>query len=149
MVVLHVWGVGAFDGCPFLEQINIPPVAFVIDIERSSCQLMRATIPNGRGRKLVVSKWMQHRSHEQLGQAEAKVTDILGRNLAQDDKIESIREWFAYYNLLDVTTLLELAIWSSNMTGNERGVEARRASRANCGGDMNVIIPGVLRFLEG
>ena len=87
MVVLHVWGVGAFDGCPFLEQINIPPVAFVIDIERSSCQLMRATIPNGRGRKLVVSKWMQHRSHEQLGQAEAKVTDILGRNLAQDDKI--------------------------------------------------------------
>ena len=59
-----------------------------------------------------------------------------------------IREWFSYYNLLDVTTMLELAIWRCNMDGNEQDAEARMASRQNCGNDMNVIIPAVLPFLE-
>ena len=60
-----------------------------------------------------------------------------------------IREWFAYYERLDVTTMLELAIWKVNLDGNERDAHARQASRQNCGGDMNVIIPAVLPFLEG
>ena len=68
---------------------------------------------------------------------------------AEGEKIESIRKWFAYYYLLDVTTMLELGIWRCNMDGNEPGAEARQASRRNCGSDMNVIIPGVLQFSEG
>ena len=73
----HVFG-SAFSNCASLEYIAIPPVAFVIEFERSSCQLMRSTMPVGQGRRMVVSKWMQYRSPEQLEQAEAKVNEILG-----------------------------------------------------------------------
>ena len=34
------------------------------------------------------------------------------------------------------------------MHGNERDEEARQASRRNCGKDMNIIIPGVLQFVD-
>ena len=100
--------------------------------------------------KLVVSKWMQYRSPRQLAQAEAKVNEILGRHHQPvGQKVALIREWFAYYDRLDVTTLLELAIWRSNMNGNEQNAEAKRMLRRSCGSDMNVIIPGVLEYLEG
>ena len=147
---LHFIDAGAFYGCTALEHISIPPVALVIDMERSSCQLMRSTMPVGQGRRMVVSKWMQYRSPEQLEQAEAKVNEILGRDDENGpQKIESVREWFAYYNLLDVTSILELAIWRASMNCTERGAVARKASRRKCGNVMNVIIPGVLPFLEG
>ena len=34
------------------------------------------------------------------------------------------------------------------MDGNEQDTEARQARRENCGNDMNVIISGVLPFLD-
>ena len=100
------------------------------------------------GRKLVISKWLQYRSPGQLAQAEAKVDEILSRpRMTEDEKIDCIREWFACYDLMDMSMMLELAIWRCN-NGNEQNAEARQASRRNCGNDMNVIIPGVLPFLE-
>ena len=102
-----------------------------------------------RWRPLVISKWMQYRSPSQLAQAEAKVNEILGRRQqTEEEKSQRIREWSAYYDLVDVTALLELAIWRVNMDGNEKDAKARQARRENCGGDMNVIIPGVLQFLD-
>ena len=147
---VHLIDYGAF-GCYSLEHINISPVAFVIDIRDRSCQLMRTTmpVPNWQ-KKLVVSKWMQYRSQRQLEQAEAKVNEILGRRRqTEGQKIALIREWFAYLDRLDVTTMLELDIWRCNINGNVQDAEARQASRRDGGSDMNVIIPGVLRFLEG
>ena len=122
----------------------------MIDSEHSSCELMRATIPatQYQNRRLIVSKWLQYRSQIQLEEAEAKVNEILGRRQSEGQKITLFREWFAYCDLLDVTTMLELAIWRCN-NGNERDAEARQAIRQNCGSDMNVIIPGVLEYLEG
>lgn len=141
---------GAFRECPTLEHFNIPPAAFVIDIERSTCQLMRSTMPKPQNRTVVASKWLQYRSHRQLAQAEAKMNEILGyRDQTDDEKIDCIRKWFAYYYLLDMSTMLELAIWRCNVDGNEQDADARYASRQNCGGDMNIIIPGVLSFLDG
>ena len=94
-----------------------------------------------------MSKWMQYRSPGRLEQAEAKVNEILGRNQQmRDEKIQCIRNWFAYYDLVDVATMLELAIWKANMGVTEQDAEARQASRQNCGSDMNVIIPGVLSY---
>ena len=88
-------------------------------------------------------------AQSQLAQAQAKVYEIL------DDHerpgvvfIKRIREWFAYYDRLDVTTMLELAIWRVNINGNELDAEARQASRKRCGNDMSVIIPGVLEYLD-
>ena len=64
-------------------------------------------------------------------------------------KIALIRDWFAYYDQLDVTTMLELAIWRCN-NGDEQDAEARQRNRSNCGNnDMNVIIPGVVEYFEG
>ena len=102
----------------------------------------------GNEKMLVVSKWMQFRCPGQLAQAEAKANKILSRNQQTEEarKSSSIREWFAYYDLLDVTTMLELAIWRCN-NGNERDAMARQAIRRNCGNDMSVIIPGVLDYL--
>ena len=57
-------------------------------------------------------------------------------------------KWFAYYCLLDVTTILELAIWRVNMDGNEQDAEARQERRRMSGSDMNIIIPGVVSYLE-
>ena len=143
---------GAFIGCTALEHISIPPVALVVNtLDEGSNYLMRASMPKPSplNRTVVVSKWMQYRSPSQLEQAEAKVNEILGRRQQTDEeKVASIREWFAYYDLLDVTTMLELAIWKANMNGTEQSAEARKASRRNSGSDMNVIIPGVLRLLE-
>ena len=140
---------GAFDLCP-LQHINIPPVALVVDIERSSCRLMRTVMPTPRRRKLVLSKWMQYRSPHQIEQVEAKVNEILSRpRQPEGQKITLIREWFAYYDWLDVTTMLELAIWKANMDANASGANGRQRSRQNCGNDMSVIIPGALIFLEG
>ena len=94
----------------------------------------------------MVSKWMQYRSPVQLEQAESKVNEILGRHRQPEgQKIRHIQEWFAYYYLLDVTTMLELAIWRANMDHN--GQDARQASRGRCGNDMNVIIHAVLPYL--
>ena len=60
-------------------------------------------------RKLVVSKWLQYRSPSQLALAEAKVNEILARpQQTEGQKITLIRERFAYYDRLDVTTMLEL-----------------------------------------
>ena len=99
---------------------------------------------------MVVSKWLQYRSPSQLEETEAKVNEILGRRRQPGgQKIALIREWFAYYERLDVTTMLELAIWRGNMNGSERDVSARQASRIRCGSDMNVIIPCVLKYFEG
>ena len=106
-------------------------------------------MPVPENRTLVASKWMQYRSPGQLEEAEAKVNQILGIEQSDEEKIQCIREWFAYYDLLDVATMLELAIWRCNMGDNERdGAEARQRNRRNCGNDMNIIIPGVLPFLE-
>ena len=160
---LHDIEVGAFEDCTALAQIIIPPVALVINIRDSHCQFMRATMPAPRNITLVVSKWMQCRSPGQLAHAEAKVNEILGRHQqTEEEKIQCIRKWFAYYDRLDVTTLLELAIWRANMDGNGHDAEAmqrnprmrrrrrgeRDASRRNCGADMNIIIPAVLEYLE-
>ena len=98
---------------------------------------------------LIVSKWMQYRSSSQLEQVEAKVNEILNLDEQREhEKIASIQNWFAYCDLLDVTTFLELAIWNVNMDGNEQDAEGRQARRRSCGSDMNVIIPAVLQFLE-
>ena len=139
-----------FDGCTSLEHINIPPNALVIDIQRCSCQLLSGTMPATPGLKLVVSRWMRYKSPDQLEQAEAKVNVIILSHPQQTttEKIQAIREWLAYCEWLDVTTLLELAIWRCNMGGNEQRAEARQANRRNCGSKMNVIITGVLEFLE-
>ena len=148
---LHDIELDAFNNWVSLEHVNIPPVAFVIDTERSICQLMRTAMPAERGRKLVVSKWMQYRSPSQLEEAKAKVNEIMGhRRQTEEEKIQCIREWFAYYHLLDVTTMLELAIWRCNVdAANAQDANARQASRRNCGSEMNVIIPGVLQFFDG
>ena len=155
-----VFGGGVFDGCTALEHINIPPVALVIDIRGGSCQLMRSMMPVTLGWKLVVSKWMQYRSPSQIEQAVTKVNEILDRDeprveelIPEDEHMEetvvSIRNWFGYYNMLDVTTMLELAIWKANMDGNqEQDMETRQARRRSCGNDMSVIIPGVLDCLD-
>ena len=140
----------AFNGCPSLSRINIPPVAFVIGIRDSRCQLLRTAMTVPRRTTMVISKWMQYRSPDELGRAEAKVNEILGRHEATvEEKVASFRKWFAYYDRLDVTTMLELAIWRVNMDGfNEEDTEARQAIRRNCGNEMNIIIPGALEFLE-
>ncbi|KAL9186790.1 hypothetical protein ACHAXT_010510 [Thalassiosira profunda] len=139
----------AFEGCYTLERISIPLAAFVIDMVRSSCHLMSETMPVPDNRTLVASKWIQFWSPGQLDQADARVNEILYRpQQTEDEKIQCIRKWFAYYDLLDVTTMLELAIWRCN-NRNERDMESRQRIRRQCGGDMNVIIPGVLPFLGG
>jgi len=143
---------GVFDGCTALQHINIPPIALVIDIRGGSCQLMRATmaLPAPWERKLVVSKWLQYRSPSQLALAEAKVNEILARpQQTEGQKITLIRERFAYYDRLDVTTMLELAIWRVNIVGNEQDANTRQARRRSFGSDMNIIIPRVLEYLEG
>ena len=155
---VHYIDVDGFLNCTALGRINIPPVALEIDTRDTtrpiqgvgSCQFMRETMPIGvRGRKLIVSKWLQHRSLSQLELAQAKVNEILGRpQETEEEKVRCIREWFAYYYLFDVTTMLELAVWRANMDANERDVEARQAGRRSCGNDMNVIIPCVLDYLE-
>ena len=105
-------------------------------------------MPVPQHRKLVVSKWMQYRSPGQLDQAQAKVWEILfRRHQPEGQKVALIREWFAYYERLDVTTMLELAIWRCN-NSIMQGAEARQAIRRSCGSDMNVIISGVLEYLE-
>ena len=103
---------------------------------------------------------MQYRSPSQIEQAETKVNEILDRDEQRveelvpedeqmEEKVVSIRNWFGYYNLLDVTTMLELAIWKANMDGNqEQDMETRQARRRSCGNDMSVIIPGVLDCLD-
>ena len=103
-------------------------------------------VPAPRERKLVISKWLQYRSPVQLEQARAKVNEILGRQQTENEKIQCIREWFAYYERLDVTTMLELAIWGANIDGNGR--DARQASRSRRGNDMNVIIQAVLPYVN-
>lgn len=145
----------AFCGCRSLthKSIRIPPVALVIGVQDDSCQLLTANtmrLPARPDKKLIVSKWMQYRSPDELELAEAKVNEILGRRQqTEEEKIQCIRNWFAYCNLLEVTTLLELAIWRVNMNRSNQSAEARKESRISCGGDMNVIIPSVLPFLEG
>ena len=107
-------------------------------------------MPATPGLKLVVSRWMRYKSPDQLEQAETKVNVILSHpQQTTTEKIQAIREWLAYCEWLDVTTLLELAIWRCNMDGNERDAEARQASRRSCGSDMNIIIPAVGKYLEG
>ena len=92
---------------------------------------------------------MQHRSPSQIGHAEAKVNEILCRRpQTEGQTIRLIREWFAYYDLSDVTTLLELAIWKANVNDIDQDAAARQDSRRRCGTGLNVVIPGVLRFLE-
>ena len=96
----------------------------------------------------ALSSGPQHaRSPGQLEQAETKVNEILGLDQTEDEKIRRIRKWFAYYHLLDVTTMLELAIWKCN-NGTGEDAAARQSSRSNSGSDMNVIIPGVLDCLD-
>ena len=159
---LHYIEGDAFIYCASLRHISIPPVALVVDVRDRRCQLIRTTtLPIGRERekRLVVSTWMQYKSQSQLAQAGAKIDEILTRRRQpgargwqsenQKEKIQSIRDWFAdYYDLVEVTTMLELAIWRVNMNGNENSSEVRQTIRRNRGNDMNIIIPGVLPYLK-
>jgi hypothetical protein len=146
----------AFAGCHALEHINIPPVAFVIDLDQSSCHVMRSTMPKPHTSTLVISKWMQYRCPSQLQRAEAKVHEILGllpqtedRGIERGRRIFHLRKWFTYCDLSDISTMLELAIWKARMMDDdELDAEARQASRRRCGIDLNVIVPGVLLYLK-
>ncbi len=107
-------------------------------------------MPVPRDREVVISKWLQYRNTSQLALAEAKVNEILARpQQTEGQKITLIRERFAYYDRLDVTTMLELAIWRVNIVGNEQDANTRQARRRSFGSDMNIIIPRVLEYLEG
>ena len=109
---------------------------------------MPAAAATQAGWKLIISKWIQYRSPRQIEQAEAKVNEILCHNTyTEEEKVDSIRDWFAYYDILDVTTMLELAIWRCN-NGKEQNA-VRQASRRNCGSDMNIISRACYSFWRG
>jgi len=121
----------AFAGCHALEHINIPPVAFVIDLDQSSCHVMRSTMPKPHTSTLVISKWMQYRCPSQLQRAEAKVHEILGllpqtedRGIERGRRISHLRKWFTYCDLSDISTMLELArrpVWTTTSWTRTRG----------------------------
>jgi hypothetical protein len=142
----------AFDSCHSLTHINIPPVAFVIDFEQSTCQLMRVTMPKPIGRgmvdSLVASHWMQYRSDIEMQQIGERLRQILSRPITYAGKVEAMREWMFYLYRRDVSTLLELAIWKSGMNGNQPETDRtkREAIRNQLGNDMSVIIPSVMEY---
>jgi hypothetical protein len=131
-----------------LTHINIPPVAFVIDFEQSTCQLMESTMPKHGGKILVVSHWMQYRSQGEMQQIGDKLREILARGNNDVSRSIAIREWVFYLYLRDVATLLELAIWKRGMIGDQPETEPaeRQAIRGQVGNDMSVIIPGVMEY---
>ena len=58
---VHEIGGDAFTACTFLEHINIPPAAFVIDVQGGRCQLMRNAMTRIiSGRTVVVSEWEEY-----------------------------------------------------------------------------------------
>ena len=61
--------------------------------------------------------------------------------------MEKIR---AYCELIEATTILELAIWKAKLDQQyvEDIKEARQVCRTNCGAEMNIIMKGVLSFFS-
>ena len=157
---------GAFLGCTSLPQINIPSPAFVIGPGALTCSLSRSgTIPNNQHRgtihyniypkhsMMIISKHVLNcMSSSCLTQAENRINEILSTNTrTRKDNLERVRGLIAYYELVEATTILELAIWKANMGARENDQqddEARQACRQNCGADMNVIVKLVLQYFK-
>lgn len=156
----------AFRDCSNLESVSIPIPSFVIDFpiitgHIASCRLSRdGAIPPDRY-VMVVSQFVNHLSSYQLTEAENKVNAIIGEQgpltgltwdedrRAQEERIARIRSLFAHYELVEATSILELAIWKANL---DRGIaqdeEARQACRRRCGREINVVIAGALQYIE-
>ena len=67
-----------------------------------------------------------------------------GRAPTREEILERIRVLPAYYELPEVTTILELALWKARMDEYD-DLNAREEYRVTCG--AGIIIPNVLSFL--
>lgn len=142
-----------FRDCTSLERIQIPSPAFVITVgaeDNLVCQLSNDATVSPNALQMVVSKCVKRMSANQLVEAEEKINAILSRQeQTKDEMLEQIRVLFAYYELVEATTLLELAIWKANIDeGVGRDHESRQTRRRACGRGMNVIISGVLQYFN-
>ena len=66
------------------------------------------------------------------------------RERTKEEKLEHIRALFAYYELVEVTTILELELWKAKVNEFD-DLNFREECRFTCG--AGIIIPIVLPFL--
>jgi len=137
-----------FQNCTCLPCINIPSVAFVIRAGAFVCHLLEnATIAPTLG-QIVISKCLKSLSLNDLNGLEERIDEVLNwPGLTREEKLDQIRGFFTYYELIEATTVLELAIWKANIDeNNERDSKARQRCRRKCGASMNIIMKEVLKF---
>jgi len=172
-----------FHLCRSLKRIAIPSKAFVIGNGAISCRLLTSgTItptrvanyaPTYHRQLVIASKCFESMSMTDLAEVETAI-DVIINNLDQSVRttraiLERIRALFAHYELVEATTILELAIWKAKMeefddlnarattSTDEYHDQTRSGKRAKVGGltreewrvncGAEVVIQNMLSFL--
>eukprot|EP00579_Thalassiosira_antarctica_P025553 CAMPEP_0202028500 /NCGR_PEP_ID=MMETSP0905-20130828/63482_1 /ASSEMBLY_ACC=CAM_ASM_000554 /TAXON_ID=420261 /ORGANISM="Thalassiosira antarctica, Strain CCMP982" /LENGTH=427 /DNA_ID=CAMNT_0048592209 /DNA_START=267 /DNA_END=1550 /DNA_ORIENTATION=+ len=117
---IQVIGSDAFACCTSLDRIAIPSKTFGIisgAANHNCCLLTDGTItPTMSDQVMMASECLEHMSVTGLAEAENAINAITNnRERTREENLEQIRALFAHYELVEATTILELAIWKAKM----------------------------------
>mmetsp|Transcript_6322 Transcript_6322/g.11267 ORF Transcript_6322/g.11267 Transcript_6322/m.11267 type:complete len:552 (-) Transcript_6322:211-1866(-) len=143
-------GEGTFAICPNLEYSNILSDCrmtfntfqhFSKDI--ASCCIYRMNSDHQADRKKFILKMLRAIPDEIVDYPDGSSHGRIPQQMQDKSK-----HWITYWDRMDATTNLELAIWKINLiNGMDEDRESRLRIREGCGRDMKVIIDGVMEFL--
>ncbi|KAL7527132.1 hypothetical protein ACHAWF_002048, partial [Thalassiosira exigua] len=136
----------AFDGCSALPHISIPDTAFVIELDTPTCSLASGSMePDGE--KLVVSSWSLGLHGQDLASIQSAISGVLNRQEEMEkQKIQLIRQLIRNLELVEASTILELALWKAKIDKPNADADMREDCRRNCGAP--IIVPNVLSYLN-
>jgi len=141
----------AFSRCALLEEVTILSNAFVLDgVTNFNTQLVSQSLDITYAQQMIIStERLNYISlHDLLElQSENTITTIMNdRGHTREENIEQVLALIKSHALIEVSIILELALWKNKMDEtDDSNAGSRRECRVMCGADG--IIPCVLSYL--
>mmetsp|Transcript_3788 Transcript_3788/g.6693 ORF Transcript_3788/g.6693 Transcript_3788/m.6693 type:complete len:338 (+) Transcript_3788:100-1113(+) len=140
-----------FKNCYSLDRVTIPSKAFVVQLDtngNSTCRLVGDTIALADACGIIISpERLSYISLPHLLEVEDTISTIMNRNgHMREGNIEQVQALITTHALVEVSTILELALWKNKMDIiYDLNLGTRKECRVMCGSDD--IIPGVMSYL--
>mmetsp|Transcript_4818 Transcript_4818/g.10611 ORF Transcript_4818/g.10611 Transcript_4818/m.10611 type:complete len:338 (+) Transcript_4818:184-1197(+) len=140
-----------FRNCYSLDRVRIPSKTFVVQVDRngnSTCRLVGGTIALADACGMIISpEHLSYISLPHLLEVENTISTIAnGNGHMREGNIEQVQALITTHALVEVSTILELALWKNKMDLiDDLNLGTRKECRVMCGADD--IIPGVMSYL--